>query len=194
MARKPIPDPPDRRAALRIASERTGIPAYGAAWDLTRGVCRGRRCRSRWGLTRLTIDFRGAELERFAHVECAACGRVWRRTRIVPIRDRHGYQAVAVTAILPASSRRWFARGRWHAEGSDALILANASIGDLDDAARAHRALADRLAVVKARRKANHARLEALALEKSRALLARLAIRDAERDAEEAAALAREAA
>jgi hypothetical protein len=82
------------------------------------------------------------------------------------------------------SSRRWYARGRWHAEGSDAEVLADATLADVDEATRAWRERADKATRtrLRAREKRDAAEVEAVA--KSRALMARLAERD-EREAEE---------
>jgi len=187
----PIPNP-DRRGARRLAAERSGVPAYQLDLDTTRGACLADRCGSRWGVDRLTVDLRGREVDRFAHIECAVCGRVWRRTRLSPIRTRHGAQRVLVTAILPARAERWFARGRWHREGDDALVLDNASISDLDEAARAHRARMDQVLVRLARAKERRASLEAEALGKARSLIAHLHTMDELRADDERAAIARE--
>ena len=191
---KPIMPAPDRRDARRMAGQRSGLPAYQLDLATTRGRCLARRCASRWAVTRITVDLRGREVDRFAHVECAACGRVWRRTRIVPITAPNGGQAVLVTAILPASARRWYAHGAWHREGDDALILVNASIGDLDDAARARRTRMDSVYRRLQRAKDLRAARESEALAKSRALMAHLHAMDAERAAQEADARAREEA
>jgi len=191
---KPMLPAPDRRDARRMAGQRSGIPAYQLDLATTRGRCLARRCASRWAVTRVTVDLRGREVDRFAHVECAACGRVWRRTRLVPITAPNGAQAVLVTAILPASARRWYAHGAWHREGDDALVLVNASIGDLDDAARARRVRMDSVYRRLQRAKDLRASREADALTTSRALMARLHEMDALRAAEERAAHEREAA
>lgn len=185
---------PDRRGARRLAGERSGIPAYQLELDTIRGKCLARRCPSRWGVYRLTVDMRGREVDRYAHVECALCGRVWRRCRLTPIRNRHSLQRVLVTAILPASAHRWYARGRWHREGDDAVVLTDASIGDLDEAARAYRARMDRVLCRLQRAKDLRASREAEALTASRALMARLHAMDAERAEAEAEAARREAA
>lgn len=190
--RKPALPPPDRRAALRLVTERTKVPAYAVAWDLTRGKCRHGRCASRWAYTRVTLDFRPVAIERYAQTECVRCGKVWRRVHVPPLRDRRGLQTVAVTAILPASVTRWFSRGRWHRDGDDALVVAECSLADLDEAARAHRKLADRVAIVKARRIALKAERERVAGVEMRALLDRLHAHDAEREQAEREALARE--
>jgi hypothetical protein len=189
----PIPDP-DRHAAIGQALARTGLAPWSSNLTTVRGKCRTRRCACRWGIVRVTLDFRPVAIERYAAIECARCARVWRRVPIRPLRDRRGLQTVAVTAILPASVTRWFARGRWHRDGDDALVVAECSLADLDEAARAHRKLADRVAIVKARRAAVRAEREHQAGIEMRALMARLAEMDAAREADEAAATAREAA
>lgn len=187
-----IPDL-SREHALAAAAARSGIPAYQLELVTVRGRCLARRCGNRWGVVRLTIDLRSREADRFAHVECAACGRVWRRTHPIPV-SRRGYQRALVTAILPASAHRWYARGRWHREGDDAEVLRECSIGDLDEAVRAYRARRDAIVARLARARERRAALEAEALARSRALMARIHEREAETAREEAAAAAREAA
>jgi len=186
--RKPPPPALDRRGALRVASERTKVPAYSADWTLERGKCRTPRCACRWAMTRVTLDFRPVAIERYAATECVRCGKVRRRVPVPPLHNRRGYQTVAVTAILPASVTRWFSRGRWHRDGDDALTVAECSLADLDEAARAHRKLADRVSAVKARRVALKAERERVAGVEMRDLLARLAAHDAERAEAEAEA------
>jgi hypothetical protein len=146
-----------RRGARHVAGEAAGLPAYANDLRAFRGRCLARRCTSRWGIVRLSLDFRDPlRVDRLATMECAVCGRVWRRVREPSITSSAGYQAVRLTLILPATMKRWFARGRWHAEGADAVVLPEADLGDLDEAARAHRvkseALASRKAAVKAKR------------------------------------------
>jgi len=190
----PPPPDPDRSTAVRLAAARAGLPAYGLNLATVRGRCRARRCRSRWGVIRVTVDLRGREVDRFAHVECAACGRVWRRTRIVPMHDRHSRQTVLATAILPASAHRWYARGRWHREGDDAHVLREASLSDLDEAARAFRARQGRVLARLQRARDRRQELEAAAMTRYRALRERLDdITDAQARIE-AAAQAREVA
>lgn len=184
---------PDRRTAQRLASSRTGIPAYQAEFSLIRGRCLGRRCQSRWGVIRLTLDFRARELERFAHVECAQCGRIWRRCRVVPLRTRRGFQTVAVTGILPARANRWFSRGRWHREGDDGLVVREMTLGDLDEAARAHRGRVANVERILARRKARSEAKSIEASARAQESLARWAAFDAAHADDEAAAAAREA-
>lgn len=135
----------------------------------------------------MSIDFTAETVDRLATIECASCGRTWRRTRVPRLTSAAGYQAVHLTLILPRSSRRWFARGRWHKEGEDATVLRDATIGDLDEAARAHGIRAARLDRARARRREQ---ADAEAIDSKRrvdALLATLAARDAERAAEDAA-------
>jgi hypothetical protein len=190
--RAAIPDL-ERSHALAAASRRSGIPPYQLDLVTMRGRCLGRGCRNRWGVLRMTVDLRGRESDRFTHIECAACGRVWRRTHNVRPSSRRG-QRVLLTAILPATAHRWYARGRWHREGDDGLVIPEASIADLDDAVRAHRARQDSALARLQRAKDRRAALEAEALAKSRAVMARWAEREAEQAREEAAAAAREAA
>lgn len=184
-----------RRGAHHRATLAAGLPGYLSDLRPIRGRCLKRRCSSRWGVVRVTLDFRDPErIERFAALECAACGRVWRRCKVPPITSREGYQAVRLTLILPATMHRWYARGRWHAEGEDAVIIGEANISDLDEAARAHRAKAEAAADRKARARAK-AEAEALAdHERAMQTLTMMAELDAARAAEERAAEEREAA
>jgi hypothetical protein len=101
---------------------------------------------------------------------------------------------VLLTAILPASAHRWYARGRWHREGDDGEVLRECDLGDLDEAVRAYRGRQSAVLMRLQRAKDRRASLEAAALADSRALMARLADIDAQRAADEAAAAAREAA
>jgi len=177
-----------RRGAHHRATLAANLPEYLSDLRPVRGRCLGRRCKSRWGIVRVSLDFRDpATVDRLATIECASCGRTWRRCKVPPITSPGGYQAVRLTLILPASMHRWFARGRWHAEGSDGVVLAEATIGDLDEAARAHRikaeARADRAAKAKAKAEAEAVEQHHRTVD----LLARLAAMDAEREAEDAA-------
>lgn len=175
-----------RRAAYHAATTAAAIPTYASDLLPVRGRCLKGRCRSRWAVVRVSIDFRDPErIDRIATTECAACGHTWRRVREPRITSAAGYQSVRLTLILPASYERWYARGRWHREGDDAVILREASIGDLDEAARAHRA---RAAIVADRKTAARARREAIAVldhERTMATLAMLAELDASRAREE---------
>lgn len=181
-----------RRSAIRDACRAAGIPQWSADMITVRGQCRGRHqrkpCRSRWGVVRVSLDFRGERVDRIATVECAVCGRTWRRTRPPErLTSRDGYQTGRLTVILPRSARRWFARGRWHREGDDGTVIRDATIGDVDEAARAHGIRAARLDASRARRKAI---ADAEAIESHRrvqALLAALAERDAAEDTDHAA-------
>jgi hypothetical protein len=178
-----------RRAAIRACARTSSVPWAMDARPI-RGHCLGRvkrrPCGSRWGIVRVSLDFRDSrEVSRFAVVECASCGRVWRAIRPPRLHAR-GLQRVRLTLILPPAdpARRWYARGRWHAEGSDAEVLADATLADVDEATRAWRERADKATRtrLRAREKRDAAEVEAVA--KSRALMARLAERD-EREAEE---------
>lgn len=184
------------RAALkRRAARDSGLARWEADLRLVRGRCLARRCRSRWGVIRVSLDFRDPSgVDRLATVECAACGRTWRRVRAtVPLRNADGTQAVRLTLILPGEVNRWRSRGTWHREGDDP-VLRNASLGDADEAASAHRARMDTRARAKAAAAARKAEREAADHEATMALLARWHERDAERAAEEAAARERDAA
>jgi hypothetical protein len=101
---------------------------------------------------------------------------------------------VRLTLILPAAMHRWYARGRWYAEGDDGVVLREATVSDLDEAARAHRVKADRHADTLARAKAKREAAMTADHERTLAILARLADHDRENAEAEAAAAAREAA
>lgn len=188
-----------RRSAIRTATRAAGIAQWSSDIAPIRGRCLGRvkrkPCGSRWGVIRVSLDFRDPErVDRLATIECASCGRVWRRTKPVAVRSAAGYQSVRLTIILAATANRWYSRGTWHRDGDDAVILRDADLGDVDDAARAHNAhLAARLAA-KARAKAKREESDSEATARA---MAALAAYDARREAEaiaEAEAAAREAA
>ncbi len=184
-----------RRSAIRRATAGAKLPAYASDMRPVRGRCHKRRCGSRWGVARVSIDFRGDRIDRLATVECAACGRTWSRCRVPDrLTSAAGYQAVWLTLILPAVAHRWFARNRWHSEGSDGIVLREANIGDLDEAARAHRARLDVKAAtaIRARDKREASDREAVA--RMHATLAALDAREAAREADDRDAAAREAA
>lgn len=184
------------RAALkRRAARDSGLARWEADLRLVRGRCRARRCESRWGVVRVSLDFRDAAgVDRLATVECAACGRTWRRVRAtMPLRNADGTQAVRLTLVLPGDVRRWHSRGTWHREGDDP-VLRDASLGDADEAATAHRARMDARAAAKVRAAERKAAQEAADHEATMALLARWAERRAAHEAEEAAARERDAA
>lgn len=175
-----------RRAAIHAACQSAALPLWAADMVTVRGKCRGRlgrrACGSRWGVYRVSLDFTGEAVDRLATVECARCGRTWRRTKTPRLTSAAGYQSTRLTLILPRSSRRWFARGRWHKEGEDATVLRDATIGDLDEAARAHGIRAARLDRARARRR-EQADAEAIeSHHRVQALLAALAERDAAED------------
>ena len=185
---------PHRRAAFRAACRLSGLPLYAADLALSRGRCLARRCGSRWAVTRVSLDFRAESVDRIATLECAICGRTWRRVRVPALRSKAGYQSVRLTLIVPAKVRRWRSRGTWHREGDDAAIIRNADLGDLDEIASAHAKRADRLADLRAARKAKREAESATVAAETREWLDRMHARDAEREAEESAAAARDAA
>lgn len=198
------PEGPPSKLALATRQRRAiGAPAYACEPALYRGHCFGRvvrrfgremhqACPSRYAVVRVTVDLTSAAAqELYAQRECALCGRVWGRCAIPHQRD---VQRARVTLILPATSHRYFARGRWHRQGADALIIAEATLADLIAALDDWRVRADRLAASRARAKAKRAAAEAEALERARALMAHIAAREAAEAEAEAAAAAREAA
>lgn len=183
-----------RRAAFVAACRRTGQPAYALNLRMTRGRCLAKRCGSRWAVVRVSLDFRMFPVDRYATLECAVCGRTWRRCA-VPAITVGGYQAVRLTLIVPAAGlRRWKSRGVWHREGTDSHVIADADIGDLDEAARAHRARAERKADAAARAAARKAEKAAALHAETMAWLDSMHAREAARAQEEAEAAARDAA
>lgn len=170
-----------RRCAVHRATTGAGIPGYASDMAPVRGRCLRKRCGARWGVVRVTIDTRDAtRIDRFAHVECAACGRVWRRVKIPAITSAAGYQRVRLTLVLPAEAHRWYARGRWHREGDDAVTIIEATIGDLDEAARAHRAKSETRLAAAARKRDRDQQAASDQQGRTRELLQRLAAYDAE--------------
>src|SRR5512146_79611 len=97
------------RAALkRRAARDSGLARWEADLRLVRGRCLARRCRSRWGVVRVSLDFRDASgVDRLATVECAACSRTWRRVHPPALRNADGTQAVRLTLVLPGDVHRW---------------------------------------------------------------------------------------
>lgn len=183
-----------RPGALRAACTRSGVPRYAADWRLYRGRCLRRRCGSRYAVARVSLDFTGHEVDRLATLECVKCGRTWRRIAPPRIASAAGYQSVRLTLILPRDVTRWFSRGRWHRDGDEATVLAEADLSDVDEAARDHRSRQSRrlAAIDRARERKQAAEREAH--ERTAALLAHLAEVDAARAAAEAEAAEREGA
>lgn len=182
-----------RRSAIRHACRSSGIATWSQDLQTVRGRCQHGRCKGRWGIVRVSLDFTSERVDRLALLECASCGRVWRRVSVPPLRSPAGYQAVRLTLILPRSSaRRWRSRGVWHRDGADQSVLRDADLGDLDEAATAHTKRADRLADLRAARKRKVEAETAALMARFRAVDEAAAIRRAEREADEAAALARE--
>lgn len=179
----------NRRCAHHRATVAAGIPEYSSDIRPVRGRCRKGRCKSRYAVIRVSIDFRDpTRLDRYATTECAACGATWRRVKVPAITSPEGYQAVRLTLILPATVKRWFNRGYWHREGEDALILREADISDVIEAQSLYSAHAAKLADRKARDKARRELADREATERTRDLLERLAASDAARAADEARA------
>lgn len=186
-----------RRDAVRAAARDAGIPMYASDIRPRRGKCMKRRCKSRWAVPRVSLDFRDPDrIDRLATLECASCGRTWRR---IPdgttVRTPGtGYLAARVTLILPSTAHRWRSRGRWHREGSDGLVLVNADVGELEDAVDTHRVRMGKRADARERAAAKREAEAAADREATREWLARVHEADAAREAEERAAAAREAA
>lgn len=181
-----------RRTAIRRACRTSGIATWNQDLATVRGRCQHGRCKSRYAVVRVTLDFRLDPVERYAATECTACGRTWRRVRVPALRSPAGYQSTRLTIILPARVRRWRSRGHWRREGDDAAIVVDADLGDVDEAARAHERRATARAIVRERRKAREAAETAALMARLRAAEEAAAIRRAAREADEAAAAARE--
>jgi hypothetical protein len=174
-----------QRAALKL-------PAYLADFRLIPGQCRAKRCRSRYGVVRLSVDTRNRErLDRIATIECAQCGHTWRRTTPPALSE---YQRTRLTLILPGNERRWYARGRWRVSGEDAVTIPDATQAELMAACDDWRKRNEQQLLAKARVAARKAEAERIAHEKTMATLEKLAAWDAQRAADEAAAAAREEA
>lgn len=176
-----------RRSAIRAACRAGGLPLWAADMVTVRGRCHGRvkrrPCGSRWGVVRVSLDFTGERVDRLATVECAMCGRTWQRVKPPAITSAAGYQTTRLTLILPRSARRWFARKRWHQDGDTATVVRDATIGDVDEAARAHGVRADRLAARRARAAERAVEAEREARLRMATLIEVLDARDAERAA-----------
>lgn len=181
---------PSREALTNRQRIRAGIPAYLSDFRLVPGSCAKRRCRSRYGVVRLSIDMTSRErCETLATIECADCGRTWRRIRAPRLTE---YQRTRLTLILPGDQRRWYSRGHWHTEGHDAFVIRDATQLELmaaqDDWRTRNAQYLDAKSRAKRRREDAEREQHAHAAD----LLARLAAMDAARAAEEAAATDRE--
>lgn len=188
-----------RRSAIKAATRAAGIAPWSSDMRPVRGKCLGkvkrRPCGSRWGIVRVSLDFRDPDrVDRLAIVECASCGRKWRRIKPPAIRSAAGYQSVRLDVILPASAKRWYSRGAWHREGDDAVILRDADLGDVDEAARAHGIHLSTKLAAKARDRARREDADREAIARGMAALASADARRAEADEAERQAAAREAA
>jgi hypothetical protein len=181
---------PSRKAVERKQLRAMGIPAYASDLSMRRGRCF--KCKGRYSVVRLTLDYRSrASLETFAHVECALCGHVMYRTSTPRLGE---YQSVRLTLILPSEQRRWFARGRWHVEGEDAVTVADATWSDLIDAGAEWRKRNDQYNAARARAKARKAERDAEAVARLRVTLDHMDALAREREREEQEARDREAA
>jgi hypothetical protein len=174
-----------RARAKRAATLKAGLAKWASDIAPIRGRCLGgtkrKPCPSRWAVIRVSLDFRDPErVDRLAVLECAQCGRVWRRVKPVAIRSREGYQAVRINVILPAVANRWYSRGRWKVEGTDALVLVDADLGDVEEAAVAHDARSTARQATRARAKVRREESDRVAIAKG---VAALAVADAHREA-----------
>lgn len=189
-----------RRAARRKVARDAGVPYYAADFAPVRGRClrpvRRGVCGSRYGIVRVSIDLRSRDrVDRLATVECAVCGHTWRRVRPPErVTSRDGYQSVRLTLILPAADGVHYSRATRKRTTSDgAVTLTNATIPDLIAATEDWRKRNAVLLAARERLARRKAEAEAVQRERTAALFARIAEREAEIAAEEAAAAAREA-
>lgn len=187
------------RVARKRASRAAGLRSYETEVSVHRGHCRAPGCASRYGVDRVTLDTTStARVERFAHRECAQCGRVWHRVKDDTPVSRLGYQAVRITLIVPTGERRivFASHGGVHAEGETSVVLRDATFGQLTDAYSAWQKRNNAVLAARARAKARKAELDAAATREFMAQLAamdeRRRLRDEERMAEERAADERE--
>ena len=198
MARARVEPTLSRRAAQRAAVRNSPNLApirYTADLALRKGKCRA--CGNRWAAVRITLDLTSYMMqERIAQLECARCGHVWRRVAATMPVSRAGVQRVRLTILEPASGRviRRTGRGRIVATGEDVATLTDATLGEADDAVRAWRARVDATLARRERAAERRAAADLILRERMAARMAQWAERDAARAADEAAALAREAA
>jgi hypothetical protein len=207
MAARKLPQAVRRSDARRIAN---GGPAYhGRDLVLVRGKCRVKRCGARYGVRRVTLDFTASRerVERYAGVECVACGTPWTYTtaagivrvkRIAEPRLTHpdGALAVRLTLIVPSGEDAVIYRrhGALKREGDEQLVVVDADIAALMTARDAWSVRNGQLLAARKRAAERKAERDAEAVRKSREALARMDARNAEREREEREAAAREAA
>jgi hypothetical protein len=173
---------PSRQGLRDAMRQRVGLRRDNDGLRLVKGRCRKRGCPSRWGVTRVTADYRDARrVDYLAMVECARCGRTWRRVKVP---EWTSYQSVRLTLILPHAQRRWYARGRWHSEGEDGITLREARYSDMTAAVEDWRRRSGLRLARLDRAKVRKQEREAQGLRDVQALIARLDARDAERVAE----------
>jgi hypothetical protein len=207
MKRAPIPSAARRSDARRIAN---GGPAWhGRDPVLVRGACRARKCDSRYGVRRVTLDFTASRerVERMTGVECVACGTPWtyttrdghvrvKRVAEPPLTRPDGALAVRLTLIVPSGEDVVIYRrhGAVKREGDEQLVIVDADIAALMTARDAWAVRNGQLLAARQRAAQRKATREAERAANTRAILARMAERDAEREREEREAAAREAA
>lgn len=190
--------PKSRERAARTA----GIGRYYSELRTWRGHCRAPGCQSRYGVARITLDTTAIRrMERQAQVECVQCGRVWFRVADDTPAAKGGFQSALYTLIVPTGDKRVVYKahgGGLHVRGEDTVILTNATLGQLMDAAASWRerngALVARLDRARARKAERDMAAVIVAREALAAMDARRAERRAEIAANEAAADAREKA
>lgn len=179
-----------RRSLLARQRRAAGIPRYSADFRLIRGACAKPRCGSRLGVVRMSIDYTSRkDREVMATIECAKCGRTWRRIKPPKLGE---YQSVRLTLLLPGDQRRWFARGRYHVTGTDHVEITEGTWPDLLEAEAQWRKRNDAYTSSVAKAKATKEAKAAAERLETAAWLARMGEKRAERDREEAEAAARE--
>ncbi len=184
----------DRRASLRLiaASLARRVTAGAVSPAIVHGACY--KCGNEWAAARVTLNFTSVvRFTRYATAECARCGHTWARIAADPARlpvQTGGCQRVRLTLILPADTlRTWHAHGTWHRSGDEETALRDASLADLETALRDWR----KRQLAYAQRKEKAAVKAATQKHLDLAVMQSLYAKWRERDAEEAAARAREA-
>lgn len=185
------------RVARKRAARAAGLRAYQHDLHVIRDRCRAPGCRSRAGIVRVTIDTTDPKtVRRSARVECAQCGHGWFRVRDdTPLTDGQRITAMA-TLIVPSGAKRVLYRvktnGAWHVSGDDVTTIPNANVDQVMAAMRVWREAWEKREDAKLRARAKREVEAAADREATRAMLARMDARNAEREAEERAAAERE--
>jgi hypothetical protein len=192
-----------RKRAMSQARRAANLPRYADGIRLTRGKCLGKplsgalagrrsRCPGRWAAVTVYLDLTDPRTrETRAQLECVTCGATWGPTAApVPLILPNGTVRARITIALRGSVNRWRSRGTWHREGSEVRLLRDATPTDLSRALDDWTASNLRIVTARARAAERAAERDREARERMASLIARWA----DRDAEEAAAAAREVA